>query len=141
MRILLLRRPCGGCGSAAPVWSDVCLRCGRVLHPPERLRAAGVLYLGLGVLLTGAAAYLIALVAGIVARSDDPEATWRFTGDAGALALVFGALGFVLVVGVTGLLMGLWQIRHGRRNLALVRLAMLLYLVFWTVAVAVQLLG
>lgn len=141
MQLLWMRQPCGACGAGTPVWSDVCVHCGVVLHPPERLRAAGVLYLVLGGLLAGGAAYLMVLVARIVARSDDPDATTRFDGSAWQLALVFGALGFPLLLGVTGILMGVWQVRHGRRNLALVRVVMVFYVVFWVGSILVIYLG
>jgi hypothetical protein len=111
------------------------------MHPPGRLRAAGVIYLVLSSLLTGGATYLMVLTAGLVARSDDPEAATRFSGTGWQLALVFGALGFVLLIGVTGILMGVWQVLYGRRNLALVRVAMVLYVIFWTGCMLIIFLG
>lgn len=141
MWILFARQACGRCSSAVPLWSDECPACGLVLHPPGRLRAAGALYLVLGALLTAAPAYLIVRVAGIMARSDDPGAATRFTGTGWQAAGVFGVLGFVLLIGVVGLLMGAWQVVHGRRNLRLVRVAIVLYVVFWTGAMLVQYLG
>ena len=102
------------------------------------MRAAGFLYLGLGLLLAGAGAYLIVLIAGIIRRSGDPGATTRFTGGGWEAALIFGALGFVLLLGVTGILMGLWQIRHGRRNPKLVRVVIVFYVIFWAAAVLVR---
>lgn len=141
MQVLLMRQRCGGCGAESPAWTDVCSGCGVVLHPPGRLRAAGVLYLVLGSLLTGGATYLIVLIAGMVALSDDPEATGRFTGTVWQLVLVYSALGFVLLIGVTGILMGVWQVLHGRRNLMLVRVAMVLYVVFWTGSMLIIFLG
>lgn len=141
MQALLMRQRCGGCGAESPAWTDVCSGCGVVLHPPGRLRAAGVLYLVLGSLLTGGAAYLIVVIAGMVALADDPEATGRFTGTGWQLALVYSALGFLLLIGVTGILMGVWQVLHGRRNLVLVRVVMVLYLIFWTGSMLIIFLG
>ena len=141
MQALLMRQRCGGCGAESPAWTDVCSGCGVVLHPPGRLRAAGVLYIVLGSLLTGLATYLVVQIAGMVARSGDPEATGRFTGTVWQLALVYSALGFVLLVGVTVILMGVWQVLHGRRNLKLVRVAMVLYVVFWTGSMLIIFLG
>jgi hypothetical protein len=86
MQVLLMRQRCGGCGAESPAWTDVCSGCGVVLHPPGRLRAAGVLYLVLGSLLTGGATYLIVQIAGMVALSADrrrraaspaPCGSWR----------------------------------------------------------------
>jgi hypothetical protein len=141
MHVLWMRQTCGHCGSATPAWSDVCEHCGGLLHSPGRLRAAGVLYLVLGSLLAGGAGYLIVLIAGIVARSDDPEAATLFSGTWWLLALAFGALGFVLLVGVVGILMGVGQVRHGRRSLRLVRVVMVFYVIFWVGAMLIQLLS
>jgi hypothetical protein len=43
----------------------------------------------------------------------------------------------VLALGVTGLLMGAWQVVYGRRNLKLVRVVIVLYLIFWVGAILV----
>ncbi|HEX2188603.1 MAG TPA: hypothetical protein VHG51_06870 [Longimicrobiaceae bacterium] len=131
MQILLMRQECGRCSSAVPIWSDVCQECGLVLHSRRQLRAAGVLYLVLGTVLTAPAVYGIVWAAGVMARSDDPAATTRFTGDAWDAVFVFAVFGFVLAVGVVGLAMGGWQVVHGRRNPRLVRVVMVLYVIFW----------
>lgn len=141
MQILLMKQRCGACGAASPMWTDVCSGCGVVMHPPRPLRVAGVIYLVLSLLLTGGATYLMVATAGIVSRSGDPEATTRFSGTWWQMALVFGALGFVLLIGVTGILMGVWQVLHGRRNLALVRVVMVLYVIFWTGCMLILFLG
>ncbi|HEV2149791.1 MAG TPA: hypothetical protein VGR37_20490 [Longimicrobiaceae bacterium] len=141
MQILFMRQDCGGCGGDVPIWSDVCGRCGFVLHSPRRLRAAGVLYVVLGLILAVPMAYLIAVMAGIIARSDDPLSRTRFTGSTWDAVFAFGILGLVLAVGVLGIVMGVWQIRHGRRNLKLVRIAMVCYLAFWVGATLIVYLG
>lgn len=141
MQILVAKQRCGSCGSGTPAWSDVCAECGAVLHSPRRLRHAGVLYLGLGMLLTAPAVYLILLVARILARSDDPGAATRFTGGPADLALVFATLGFVLLLGIVGIAMGAWQVVHGRRDTRLVRVVMAFYAVFWVGAMLISYFG
>lgn len=141
MHLLVAKQRCGSCGSGTPVWSDVCASCGVVLHSPRRLRQAGVLYLFLGMLLTAPAVYLILLVARIMARSDDPEATTRFNGGPADIALVFGSLGFVLLLGMVGIAMGAWQVVHGRRNPRLVRVVMVFFVVFWIGAMLISYFG
>lgn len=134
MEMLLMRQRCHGCGNGVAVWSDECPRCGLVLHSARRLRAAGVLYLVLGLVLTIAAVGLMALIIVHIVRADDPELKDRLAEGAWVLLMAFGALGFVLVLGVTGILMGVWQIRDGRRNPKLVRVVIILYLIFMACA-------
>ena len=141
MRILLMRQECGACGGSTPVWSDVCAQCGLVLHSGRRLRVAGVVYLVLGLFLSTAATYVMLMLTGIIPNSDDPKSTIRFSGGAWGAALVFGAVSFVLLVGVTASLMGAWQIRYGRRNLKLVRVVIVLYLIFWIGAMLLRILA
>lgn len=141
MQMLVVKHRCGSCGSRTPAWADVCASCGGVIHAPRHLRQAGVLYLVLGMLLTAPAVYLILLVARIMAHPDDPGATTRFNGGPADVALVFGSLGFVLLLGMVGIAMGAWQVVHGRRNPRLVRVVMVFYVVFWIAAVLVSFLG
>jgi hypothetical protein len=137
MQILFSRQDCGRCSFGVPIWSDTCPRCGLILHSAKRLRVAGALYLAIGLLLSAAAAYLIVLIAGI-SRSGDPQAKTRFSGGGWEATLIFGALSFVLLLGVIGILMGVWQIRHGRRNPKLVRIVIVLYLIFWAGAMLIR---
>lgn len=132
MRLLLVRQECGACGGSAPVWSDACTRCGLVLHSTRSLRAAGVLYLVLGLPLSVAMSYVMVLLAGIIRHSDDPQSTIRFSGGTWGAVLAFGGLSLGLLIGVIATLMGVWQIRHGRRNPKLVRVLIVIYIIFWT---------
>lgn len=117
----LARQRGGRCGSGVPVGSDVCRGCGHVLHSPERLRAAGALYLAPGLPLTSAAAYLLAVVTRVVLR----PATRCATREArGGRVLVYGSVGFVLAPGASGLLMSAWQVSYGRCNLKVKALAL-----------------
>jgi len=135
---LLARQGCGRCGAGVPVWSDVCRGCGHVLHSARRLRAAGVLYLFLGLVLTAPAVYLLAVITRMVLY---PDGSGRYTGGAWGLVLAYGSLGFVLTLGVTGLLMGAWQVVYGRRNLKLVRVVIVLYVIFMAAVLIVRLLS
>lgn len=101
-----------------------------------------MLYLVLGTLLTAPAVHLILLIARIMAHPDDPGAATRFDGGPAGVALVFGSLGFVLLLGIVGIAMGAWQVVRGRRDTRPVRVAMGFYGVFfWAAAVLVSLFG
>lgn len=125
-----MRQECGACGGGTPVWSDVCARCGLVLQSAKALRAAGVLYLVLGLFLSTVAAYVMLMLGGVVSPLDDTQSNFRFSGGTWGAVFVFGCISFVLLIGVTVTLMGAWQIRYGRRNPKLVRVAIVFYLIF-----------
>ena len=119
------------------MWSDVCTQCGIVLHSARSLRAAGVLYLVLGLFLSTVATYVMLMITGIILPSDDTQSNIRLSGTWGAV-LVFGFLSFVLLVGVIATLMGAWQVRYGRRNLKLVRVVIVLYIISWVGGMLLQ---
>ena len=133
-----MQQGCGACGGSVPMWSDVCAQCGLVLHSARRLRAAGVLYLVLGLVLSSGVTYLMLLLGGIMRTSDDPTSTIRFSGGTSGAVLVFGILSFVLLIGVIAILMGAWQIRYGRRNLKLVRVVIVIFVIFFVGAMLVR---
>lgn len=135
---LLARQGCGRRGAGVPVWSDVCRGCRHVLHTARRLRAAGVLYLFLGLALTAGTVYLLAVITRMVLY---PDGSGLYTGGVWGLVLVYGSLGFVLTLGVTALLMGAWQVVYGRRNLKLVRVVIVLYVIFMAAGLIVRVLS
>ena len=123
IRLEELNIRCSRCGGLVPFWGDSCLSCGQVAHPPHRLRIMGGIYLVIGLGLSGAIIYLMVLIAGIIRHSSDAHATTRFNGTPAQVVMIFGVLTFPLLVGFTLIVTGVWQLRYGRRNLKLVRLA------------------
>jgi hypothetical protein len=98
----------------------------------------GAIYLVLGLALSGGILYLMMVIANIMRHSGDPHATTRFNGTPLQAVMVFGVLSFPLLVGITSILMGVSQLRQGRRNPKLVRVAMLWYLVLAASALLIQ---
>lgn len=126
-----LNTNCKSCGGLVPFWGDSCLRCGLQAHPPWRLRVRGGIYLVLGLGLCGGIGYLMVVIANIMQHSGDPHATVRFNDTPAQAMGIFAVLWVVMLVGLTVLVTGVWQIRYGRRNLKLVRIAMSWYVLIW----------
>lgn len=133
-----LNTQCKRCGGLVPYWGDSCQRCGQVAHPPHRLRIMGGLYLVLGLGLSGVMVYLMVLIAGIIRHSGDPHATVRYTGNPLQVVMIFGIMSVPLLVGVTLIVTGIWQLRYGRRNLKLVSLAFVWFYLLIGAAVIIR---
>jgi hypothetical protein len=103
----------------------LCPRCGkgRVLTRGQ-VRALGWVLLVIGVFLVAFMGGITVLVAGIIAKAGDPNATSRFTGDSKQMAIMFGLFGLVIAFGLASTVAGASQIRHGRRNKSLVKVIM-----------------
>lgn len=116
-----LNATCDRCGGVVPYWGDSCSRCGKVAHPPQRLRIMGGIYLLVGSGLSAVMIYIIYVLAYVMQHSKDPGVKWRFSGTPLDMVWIFAVLSVPLLVGVTLVLTGLWQLRYGRRNLQLVK--------------------
>ncbi|MGV3724523.1 MAG: hypothetical protein ACO1SX_26815 [Actinomycetota bacterium] len=138
-RLSDLNSRCKICGGLVPYWWDSCMKCGTLAHPPWRLRMWGGVYLVIGLLLCVSMGYLMVLIGDIIRHSGDPTAATRFNGTPAQAMGIFAVLWGVMLVGLTGVVMGLWQIRYGRRNLKLVKIAMGWYILLWVVYLASQL--
>jgi len=87
----------------------------------------------LGWVLVGIGAFLVVFMAGlslvvgrIIARSGNPEATTRFTGDTSDAAIMFGIFGVIALFGLLGMAAGASQIRQGRVNRRMVTVVLVL---------------
>jgi cytochrome b len=92
----------------------------------------------IGTGLVAGMAYLIIVIARIIAQSDDPNATSRFTGTPMQALMVYAILGLVLVFGVVSVVAGAWQVRYGTRNPWLVKLVLGLAAIFVSLGVLIQ---
>lgn len=133
-----MRQECGACGGSTPTWSDVCAGCGLVLQSARRLRTAGVVYLVLGSFLSIVGTYLMLVITGVTSYLFDPPPNVRISGGIWGALLVYGGVSFVILVGVVVTLMGVWQILYGRRNLKLVRVIIVCYIIFWIAGLLLQ---
>jgi len=121
-----MQRPCHFCGHPIEETWRVCTECGRPNRTPKQVRRLGWVLVGLGASVVAVMAGLSLAVGRIIARSGNPEATTRFTGDAGDAAIMFGIFGFIALFGLFGIAAGASQIRHGKVNRRMVTAVLVL---------------
>ena len=119
-------RPCHFCGHPLEETYRVCTECGRPNRTPKQVRTLGWVLVGLGAFLVVFMAGLSLVIGRIIARSSNPEATTRFTGDASDAAIMFGIFGFIALFGLLGIAAGASQIRQGKVNRRMVTLVLVL---------------
>jgi predicted nucleic acid-binding Zn ribbon protein len=119
-------RPCHFCGHPLEETYRVCTECGRPNRTPKQVRRLGWVLVGIGAFLVVFMAGLSFVVGRIIARSGNPEATTRFTGDASQAAIMFGIFAFIALFGVLGMAAGASQIRHGKVNRRMVTVVLIL---------------
>lgn len=103
-----------------------CPQCGHQLRTSTQVKRLGIVLAVVGAVLTLFMGGIAILVSGIVLQSSNPHASSRFTGGPGVLVFMYGLFAVVELFGVTSLVAGIYQIRHGRRNTKLVRVILVL---------------
>ena len=119
-------RPCHFCGHPLEESYRVCTECGRPNRTPKQVRRLGWVLVGIGTFLVVFMAGVSLVVGRIIARSGNPEAGTRFTGDTSDAAIMFGVFGVIALFGLAAVTAGASQIRHGRTNARLVGVALAL---------------
>ena len=119
-------RPCHFCGHPLEETYRVCTECGRPNRTPKQVRTLGWVLVGIGAFLVVFMAGLSLVVGRIIARSGNPEATTRFTGDTSDAAIMFGIFGVIALFGLLGMAAGASQIRQGRVNRRMVTVVLVL---------------
>jgi hypothetical protein len=115
-----------------------CPRCGHLLRTASQVRRLGWVLAATGAFLLVFMTGIMVLIAYIMAQTGKPGSTASFNGGALEAAMIFGILGLVWVFGLTGLITGIWQIKHGRRNRNLTRIILWLGAAFLVIAALVQ---
>jgi MFS family permease len=115
-----------------------CPRCGSRMLTAKHIRRLGWVLIATGIFLAAFMAVLIILIAGIVAQSDNPAATTRFSGTPFQAAMILGLLGLVLAFGLACIIAGVYQIRHGRRNKKLIRITLWLAFALLIIGIVIQ---
>lgn len=133
-------RTCYKCDYETSQPQTDCPHCGQRLRTARQVRVLGWVLLLTGTFLVGFMGTITVLVARIVAHSDEPGATTRFTGGTGIAVFMFGIFGLVLAFGLTSMFGGIWQIRYGKRNRKLTLVILVLAAGFLVLGTLVQLL-
>ena len=117
-----------------------CPQCGHHLRTAAQIKKLGMALAALSAFIILFIGGITVVVTGIVLQSDDPTASSRFTGGPGMLIFMYGIFAVVFMFGLTGLAAGIFQIKHGRRNLKLVRVILVLAGIFLAVGTLVRVL-
>jgi amino acid transporter len=117
-------RSCYRCGHVTQELLDQCPRCGQRLLTARQVRRLGWAQGVIGLILVGlTGTILLYLIPLIFPPPGAPNQRAQFTGTAAQGWLVLGLLGVLLVLGLTSMISGLGQIKTGRRNRWIRRLA------------------
>ena len=108
-------RKCFSCGFETTSAIRRCPQCNRGLRTVQQVRVTGMALVIIGAGLSAGMAYLTLVIANIM-RERDRGLTTAFTGTPHEAGMIFGILGLVLVIGLTSMSAGLWQVIFGRSN-------------------------
>ena len=93
-----------------------CPQCGSRLQSAKKVRILGWLLLVIGAGLVIFMGTLAVILGQIIASSEEPGATTRFTGGPEAVTLIVTVFGLVISFGLASMAGGVWQIWYGKPN-------------------------
>ena len=93
-----------------------CPSCGSRLQSARKVRILGWLLLVLGTFLVVFMGALGIYLGQVIAHSDDPGATTRFTGGPEEVKFIMIVFGLVIAFGFGSMAGGIWQIKYGKPN-------------------------
>ncbi|MBI1761778.1 MAG: hypothetical protein HYR56_10120 [Acidobacteria bacterium] len=114
---------CVSCGFVTANPAERCPRCNRPWQTDQQVRGRGLALIVLGGLLSGGMTLLLLWVSSAMYPALSQTRS-SFNGTRGDAVFIFGILGAVLVLGLTGFIAGVWQVVTGQVNRAL-RITML----------------
>ncbi len=113
---------CVVCGFVTAHPAERCPRCNRPWQTDQQagqqVRGRGVALIVLGALLSVGMAFLLLWMSAAL-KPEISRTSSSFTGTRSDAVFIFGILGAVLALGITGLITGVWQVVTGRVNRAL----------------------
>jgi hypothetical protein len=114
---------CSKCNYAASDNVARCPQCGSWMPRAQGIRRRGWLLIVIGFLLVAMMGAITFMVAPTM-LSGGASSGVRFTGTPEQAILILGLFGLVIVLGLTSIASGLWQIVTGRRNIWIVVLVL-----------------
>src|SRR5947209_8417798 len=114
-------RECFKCKFKGETTATACPNCGRKLYGPREIRGRGIVQVASGgflVVFMGAIAIFVASM--LAGGMRDPANAKKIQEQAGLLLVIYAVFGMVIIFGLHGLVMGIYQIATGRRNKVLI---------------------
>ncbi len=114
-------RSCFKCRFEGNIESAVCPRCGKRLFTATNVRWRGFFLVLIGLFLTGLMGTIAVFVYGLLMGAmNNPDSARKINDQTPMLLFIYGIFGLVIVIGITSMLMGIWQIIFGKRNRVLI---------------------
>ncbi len=110
-------RSCFNCRFEGNVTQDVCPQCGKRLFTATNVRWRGFFLVLIGLFLSGFMAAVAFFVSALLMNAlNDPGSARKINDEYSMLLMIYGIFGLVIVMGITSMLMGIWQMIFGKRN-------------------------
>jgi len=132
---------CAKCSFETDEPLDRCPNCGGRLQSTKKVRILGWLLLVIGIGLVTFMGTLGIYLAQLIARSDEPGQTTRFSGGPEEVAMIMAIFGLVIAFGLAAIVGGVWQIKYGKPNRKLMVAMFLVAGILWVIARVIKSLG
>ena len=135
-------RECFKCTFKGETSETTCPSCGRKLYGPKEIRNRGIVQVlsgGFLVVFMGAIAFFVSSM--LAGSMRDPANAKKIQEQASTFVVIYAIFGMVIVFGLHGLIMGIYQIATGRRSKVLIWIMWILMFgllfvvgVFWSMS-------
>jgi len=115
-----------------------CPKCGRRLQSATKVRILGWLLVIIGSGLVVFMGGLGIVLAGVIAQSDQPGSTSRFTGGPEDVLFIAAIFGLVISFGLASVAGGAWQIWYGKPNRKVMVVMFVVAGLLWVIGSAVR---
>jgi len=121
---------CPKCDFEAPGPPVQCPQCGRKTISSIRIRRLGWFSLIVGGFLTVFMGAITVIVSGLLYKAVQQEPSTQAKITPEQITIMYGLFGVVIAIGLTSIIAGVWQIKHGKRNKKVVFISIALVILF-----------
>ncbi len=110
-------RSCFKCRFEGNIAQDICPQCGKRLFTATNVRWRGFFLALIGLFLSGfmaAVAFFVSTL--LMGAMNNPDSARKINNESSMLLMIYGIFGLVILMGMTSILMGIWQMVFGKRN-------------------------